>query len=51
VAPYVMEVLASGNYPRLQRIIDDAEDFPDPDEVFARRLNYIIEGIGSGLGL
>jgi AcrR family transcriptional regulator len=51
VGPYVMEVLATGNYPRLQRIVEDAEDFPKPDELFQRRLGYVIEGIGAGLGL
>lgn len=51
VAPYVMEVLATGDYPRLTRIVEDAEDFPDPDKLFQRRLGYVVEGIGAGLGL
>jgi AcrR family transcriptional regulator len=51
VGPYVMAVLATGNYPRLQRIVADAEDFPDPDAVFTRRLAYVIEGLAARLPL
>jgi AcrR family transcriptional regulator len=51
VGPYVMSVLATGDYPRLRRIVADAEDFPDPDAVFARRLAYVIEGLAAGLRL
>jgi AcrR family transcriptional regulator len=51
VAPYVMEVIGSGDYPLLRRIVEDAEDFPDPDEVFARRLSYVLDGLAAGLHL
>jgi AcrR family transcriptional regulator len=51
VGPYVMSVLATGDYPRLRRVVIDAEDFPDPDAVFARRLAYVVEGLGARLSL
>lgn len=51
VAPYLRELLASGRHPYLERIVLDAEDHPDPDELFERRLAYVLDGIGAGLGL
>lgn len=51
MGPYVERLLASGGYPHLKRIVIEAEDFPDPDVVFERRLGYVLDGIGAGLGL
>lgn len=46
-----MDVLASGEYPYLERIVREAEDFPDPDEVFERQLGYVPDGLATGPGL
>ena len=49
--PYVLGQIATGKYPYLDRIVRDAEDFPDPDEQFERRLGYVLDGLAAGLGL
>jgi AcrR family transcriptional regulator len=49
--PYLMSILETGRYPRMKRIVADADDFPDADINFQRRLNYIVNGLGAGLGL
>lgn len=49
--PYLMDVLDRGQHPYMKRVIVDAEDFPDTDVVFERRLGYILDGLASGLGL
>jgi AcrR family transcriptional regulator len=45
VRPYVRKVVESGRYPLFSRIIVEAEDFPDPDAVFERRLGYVLDGL------
>ena len=45
MAPYLERVLATGEHPWLERIIIEAEDFPDPDVVFERRLGYVLDGL------
>jgi hypothetical protein len=45
IAPYVRRVMESGRYPMLTRLILEAEDFPDPDVVFERRLGYVLDGL------
>lgn len=49
--PYVASVIEGGGHPYLQRIVADAEDFPDPDAVFERRLGYVLDGLAAGLRL
>lgn len=49
MAPYLARVIATGNHPYLERIIVEAEDFPDPDQVFERRLRLVIEGLAGQL--
>jgi AcrR family transcriptional regulator len=49
VAPYVRGLVESGRYPMLTRLIRDAEDFPDPDVVFERRLGYVLDGLAATL--
>jgi AcrR family transcriptional regulator len=44
-APYLQRVLETGDRSYLHRIIAEAEDFPDRDEVFERRLHIVIEGL------
>jgi AcrR family transcriptional regulator len=51
VAPYVIELLETEDHPYFKRIVIEAEDFPEPDVVFERRLGYIIDGLAVGLGL
>jgi AcrR family transcriptional regulator len=38
IAPYVRRIVESGRYPLFTRVVVDAEDFPDPDVTFERRL-------------
>ncbi|OLF07347.1 hypothetical protein BLA60_27640 [Actinophytocola xinjiangensis] len=49
MAPYITGLLSTGKYPWLERIVHDAEDFPDPDETFERRLAHVLDGLTSGL--
>jgi AcrR family transcriptional regulator len=51
MAPYLGALIATGDHPYLERIVRDAEDYPDPDVVFERRLGYVLDGLGAGLGL
>jgi hypothetical protein len=51
MAPYVAALIATGKYPCPARIVEDAEDFPDPDVQFERRLGYVLDGLATGLGL
>lgn len=51
MGPYVAALIATGKYPYLARIVRDAEDFPDPDVLFERRLGYVLDGLATGLGL
>lgn len=50
-APYIRDVLDSGRYPYVERVILDAEDYPDPEALFDRRLGYVLDGLAAGLGL
>jgi AcrR family transcriptional regulator len=45
LAPYVRKIIDSGRYPLFTRIVVEAEDFPDPDVVFERRLGYVLDGL------
>lgn len=49
MAPYVGELLEGGRNPYLRRIVLEAEDYPDMDEVFERRLGYVLDGLQAGL--
>jgi AcrR family transcriptional regulator len=49
MAPYVRQLVESGRYPMLTRIVIDAEDFPDPDQTFERRLGYVLDGLAATL--
>ncbi|MBO0690069.1 MAG: hypothetical protein J2P40_10945 [Candidatus Dormibacteraeota bacterium] len=35
----------TGEHPWLERIIIEAEDFPDPDVAFERRIGYVLDGL------
>lgn len=49
MAPYVGELIEGGQNPYLRRVIVEAEDFPDMDEVFERRLGYVLDGLEAGV--
>lgn len=48
--PYLTQVLHEGGLPYLRRLIVEAEDVPDPDVVFERRLAMVLDGLAAGLG-
>lgn len=47
--PFLFRLIEAGNTPYLKRLIEDAEDFPDPDVVFERRLAMVLNGLAAGL--
>lgn len=51
LAPYITRLLEGGRHPYLERLIKDAEDFPDPDVVFERRLALVVDGLAVSLGV
>jgi hypothetical protein len=49
LTPFFIQLLASGKHPYLERLIRDAEDFPDPDVQFERRLGMVLDGLAASL--
>ena len=49
MGPYVRQLIASGRYPFLERIVVEAEDFPDVDATFERRLSLVLDGLAANL--
>ena len=47
--PYVQQVIATGRYPYFERILVEAEDYPDLDAVFERRLAFVLDGLAANL--
>jgi AcrR family transcriptional regulator len=47
--PYIRQLFASGRYPFLERIVVEAEDFPDVDATFERRLALVLDGLAANL--
>jgi AcrR family transcriptional regulator len=47
MTPFVTQLIGTGEHPYLARMILDAEDFPDPDAVFGRRLAMVLDGIAA----
>ncbi|WP_198035282.1 TetR/AcrR family transcriptional regulator [Streptacidiphilus rugosus] len=45
VGPYLKRVMAEGRHPLLARYVRDADDHPDPDVVFGRGLDQVLDGI------
>jgi hypothetical protein len=43
-------LLQEGRLPYLRRLILEAEDLPDPDVVFERRLTMVLDGLTAGIG-
>jgi AcrR family transcriptional regulator len=48
--PYVMQLLEKGTFPYLKRMVVEAEDHPDPDVVFERRLAMVLDGLAARIG-
>jgi AcrR family transcriptional regulator len=49
--PYIRQLIATGRYPFLERIVVEAEDFPDADATFERRLALVLDGLAANLQL
>jgi hypothetical protein len=49
MAPYIRQLIASGRHPNFERIVIEAEDFPDIDTTFERRLSYVLDGLAANL--
>jgi hypothetical protein len=49
MAPYLRQLIATGRYPFLERIVAEAEDFPDVDTTFERRLALVLDGLTANL--
>lgn len=49
MTPYLTQLLETGNNPQLKRFILEAEDFPDLDVVFERRLTMVLDGLAASL--
>jgi AcrR family transcriptional regulator len=45
IAPIVEALIATGDFPYVERIVIDAEDYPDPDVTFNRRLEHVLDGL------
>jgi AcrR family transcriptional regulator len=45
--PFITQLLSEGKHPYLKRLIEDAEDFPQPDVVFERRLAMVLDGLAA----
>jgi AcrR family transcriptional regulator len=49
MAPYIRQLIATGRYPYLERIVMEAEDFPDIDATFERRLALVLDGLAANI--
>jgi hypothetical protein len=49
MGPYVRQLIAIGRHPYLERIVMEAEDFPDIDTTFERRLALVLEGLAASM--
>lgn len=47
--PYLMRLLEEGRHPYLRRLVVEAEDLPDADVVFERRLAMVLDGLAAGI--
>lgn len=45
--PYVQSIIESGEYPLMTRLVIEAEDFPDPEEVFGWQLDRVLDGLAA----
>jgi AcrR family transcriptional regulator len=49
VAPVLRALIATGEFPYVDRIVVEAEDFPDSEITFQRRLGYILAGLATSV--
>jgi AcrR family transcriptional regulator len=49
--PLVLQMIEHEEHSYFRRIVVEAEDFPNPDVTFERRLGYVLDGLMVGLGL
>jgi AcrR family transcriptional regulator len=49
VGPYIEEVFAAGQHPLMARFVHEADDRTDPDGVFRRGLERVLDGIAAGV--
>lgn len=47
MVPYMKDIVASGHYPLVTRMVVEAEDFPDPDAVFSWQLDRVLDGLAA----
>jgi AcrR family transcriptional regulator len=47
--PFITQLLQEDRLPYLRRLILEAEDLPDPDVVFERRLTMVLDGLAAGI--
>ena len=50
MSPYIRRLIATGRYRFLERIVREAEDFPDIDAAFERRLALVLDGLAARVG-
>jgi len=48
--PFISQLLQDGDLRYLKRIIFEAEDLPDPDAAFERRLAMVLDGLTARIG-
>lgn len=51
VGPYMGQIISDGQHPAMERIVVEAEDYPDTDTIFERRLGFVLDGLAAGLNL
>ncbi|QMU75383.1 TetR/AcrR family transcriptional regulator [Streptacidiphilus sp. PB12-B1b] len=49
VGPYLTDVFAAGQHPLMARFVAEADDRPDPDRVFRRGLERVLDGVAAAL--
>jgi hypothetical protein len=49
ITPAIRQLIATGRYPFLERIVVEAEDFPDIDATFERRLALVLDGVAASI--
>ncbi|MFC1421105.1 TetR/AcrR family transcriptional regulator [Streptacidiphilus cavernicola] len=49
VGPYLMQVLAAGEHPRMARFVREGDDHSDRDREFLRGLDLVLDGVEVGL--
>lgn len=49
VGPYVKQMFDTGKFPMMKRVVIEAEDYPDPDAVFAWQLDRVLDGVAAAI--